>query len=60
MCCNLHLSLFCSKFWCRNRPGDEMKDKYNMAANPLVYQGDASDMNGTYECWVYAASHLCR
>eukprot|EP00731_Ephydatia_muelleri_P015099 Em0008g819a len=37
-----------SKFWCRNRPGDEMKDKYNMAANPLVYQGDASDMNDVF------------
>ena len=23
------LCVQCSKFWCRNRPGDEMKDKYN-------------------------------
>ena len=25
----------CSKFWCRNRPGDEM-DKYNSSVQNLV------------------------
>ena len=30
------MSLFlCSKFWCRNRPGDEIKDKYNTFHNPF-------------------------
>lgn len=27
--------LSCSKFWTRNRPGDKMKDKYNLNTNPL-------------------------
>ena len=26
----------CSKFWCRNRPGDEMKDGYNSLVSALV------------------------
>lgn len=30
-----------SKFWCRNRPGDEMKDKYNSFVNPLLLSEEA-------------------
>ena len=31
------LLIFClhSKFWCRNRPGEELKDKYNSYHNPF-------------------------
>ena len=29
-----------SKFWCRNRPGDEMKDKYNQFSNSLLAFSD--------------------
>ena len=25
----------CSKFWCRNRPGDEMKDRFS-SGGPLA------------------------
>ena len=28
-----------SKFWCRNRPGEELKDKYNSFNNPF-FLGD--------------------
>ncbi len=30
-----------SKFWCRNRPGDEMKDGYNSLVSALITSADA-------------------
>ncbi len=30
------IAFYCySKFWCRNRPGEEIKDKYNTFHNPF-------------------------
>lgn len=29
-----HLVLFYSKFWTRNRPGDKMRDRYNLNLLP--------------------------
>lgn len=31
---NAHLVLFYSKFWTRNRPGDKMRDRYNLNLLP--------------------------
>lgn len=33
-CLSLPLLLFCSKFWTRNRPGDKMRDRYNLNLLP--------------------------
>ncbi|XP_019857308.1 PREDICTED: flowering time control protein FY-like [Amphimedon queenslandica] len=33
------------KFWCRNRPGEELKDKYNSYHNPF-YMGDDIEISG--------------
>ena len=44
--CNLLTFQFvsiCSKFWCRNRPGDEMKDGYNSLVSALVLGEDETD-----------------
>ena len=40
---------FPSKFWCRNRPGDEMKDKYNQFGNnPLAISEEVVDAGGQH------------
>lgn len=39
-----------SKFWCRNRPGEEMRDKYNTASALLTEdtgEGETSQMIAT-------------
>ena len=40
-----------SKFWCRNRPGDEMKDKYNQFSNSLLaFSDEVVDMGEQLYC----------
>lgn len=45
---NNFIILFCSKFWCRNRPGDEM-DKYNCGVNALVMREEDSEGKSVIE-----------
>ena len=33
--CRFVLFIYCSKFWTRNRPGDRMRDKYNLNTLPM-------------------------
>ena len=48
----------CSKFWCRNRPGDEMKDKYNSHSHPLVL-GEEMDDSGKHTSFtIFSAFHF--
>ncbi len=45
----MSFSLF-SKFWCRNRPGDELKDKYNAFVNPLLFSEEAPEIGICMYC----------
>jgi len=42
ICCNiLVFFFFCyRKFWTRNRPGDKMRDKYNLNVLPTGFEDD--------------------
>ena len=47
-----------SKFWCRNRPGDEMKDKYNQFGNnPLAISEEVVD-TGVCRNFIYSVARL--
>ena len=37
-----------SKFWTRNRPGDHMRDRYNLNTLPFGISDEMADMAGMY------------
>ena len=51
-----------SKFWTRNRPGDHMRDRYNLNTLPFGMSDDMADMAGkdinqTIKCTQYWNVH---
>ena len=44
-----YVCLFSSKFWTRNRPGDSLRDKYNLNTLPIGPDGEVIEGNVSLE-----------
>ena len=47
--------IICSKFWCRNKPGDEM-DKASYGINALVMEEESDRTYMSHACALHACS----